>query len=131
MGRLKSKAVIFILISSFLTTFAQIMYKFAADWLVYTKPLTFITNYFFIIGLFLYGTAGIFSIKAFKYGDVSVVYPLFASSYILVILFSHYIFGEVITSYKWIGVIIIMLGITIASLGTKKKSALEYQTGAA
>ena len=127
----KSLAILLIIIASILTSLAQVAYKFAADWIVYTNIISFLTNYPFIIGLFLYGTAGVFLVKSFKRGDVTVLYPLFASSYILVILFSHYIFGEVITSYKWIGVAVIIFGITLVSIGSKKKSsAMAYDAGA-
>ena len=125
----KPLAILLIIIASLLTSLAQIAYKFAADWIDYTSIFSFITNYPFIIGLFLYGTAGVFLVKSFKGGEVSVLYPLFASSYILVIIFSHYIFKETITSYKWIGVAIIILGITTVSLGSKKKSTIEYEVG--
>ena len=124
----KPWAIALVLVSSLLISIAQIMYKLAADRLVFTNILTYLTNYPFIIGFFVYGAAGILLVYSFKGGEVTVLYPLFASTYIVVILISKFIFHETITSHKWIGVILIMLGITLISIGSKKKHpTIEYE----
>ena len=129
--KIKPIAIVLILCSSVLTSLAQIMYKLTAERLIFTNILSYITNYPFIFGLFLYGAAGILLIKAFKYGEVTFLYPIFASSYILVILISRYLFNEPITSYKIIGVLMIILGIALISIGSKKTHpTLEYEGGA-
>ena len=114
-----------------ITSFAQIFYKLTAEMLVYSNPMTYITNYPFIIALILFGIGGVFFMRSLKGGDVTVLYPLFATSYILVMLFSKFFFSEAITSHKWVGVAIIILGITIIGIGSKKKkSVLQYEPGA-
>ena len=107
-----------------MTSLAQVFYKFTAQRLVYSDFMTYITNYPFIIALVLFGIGGVLLVHSFKGGEVTVLYPLFATAYILVMIFSKYIFAEPITSYKWVGVAIIILGITIISLGSKGKEPI-------
>lgn len=107
-----------------MTSFAQIFYKMTAERLVYSDFLTYITNYPFIIALILFGLGGVFFIHSLKLGEVTVLYPLFATAYIFVMFFSKLFFGEAITSHKWIGVAIIVLGVTIISIGSKKKNSV-------
>ena len=127
----KASAIFMVLLADLLTCSAQIFYKIAADRLVFTNALSYLTNYPFIIGLFLYGAAGFMLIKALEKGEVTFLYPFFAATYVLVLLFSRFIFKETITPHKWIGVIAIMIGVTLISLGSKKKHpAIEYEVGA-
>lgn len=127
----KLSAILMVIAADALTCSAQIFYKFAADRLVLTNVLSYLTNYPFIIGLFLYGTAGVLLIKALERGEVTVLYPFFAATYVLVLLLSKWIFNETITSHKWIGVAGIMLGVVLISIGSKSKHpAIEYEVGA-
>ena len=125
-------AVGLVLAGVVMTSLAQVFYKWTALRLDYLDPLSYITTYPFIIALILFGVGGAFLVYSFKGGNVTVLYPLFATSYILVMLFSRYIYGEPITSFKWVGVGIIILGITIISIGSKKEKqpTIEYEPGA-
>jgi multidrug transporter EmrE-like cation transporter len=127
----KLSAILMVLVADILTCSAQIFYKFAADRLVLTNIWSYLTNYPFIIGLILYASAGFMLIKALEKGEVTVLYPFFAATYVLVLLFSRFIFKETITPHKWIGVIAIMIGVTLISIGSKSKHpAIEYEVGA-
>ena len=127
----KMIAILMVLFADVLTCTAQIFYKVAADRIVFTNPITYLTNYPFIIGLIFYGAAGFMLIKALEKGEVTLLYPFFAATYVLVLLFSKLIFKEAITPHKWIGVFAIMIGVTLISLGSKKKHpAIEYEVGA-
>ena len=64
-------------------------------------------------------------IYAFKHGDVTVLYPIVALSYIWVSLLAANFFGEVINAYKWTGVIFIILGIVLVGIGGKDSEVLK------
>jgi drug/metabolite transporter (DMT)-like permease len=86
------------------------------------------TNWFIPVGIILYIIAGVLLIIALRAGEVSVLYPVFATSFIWVLILSKVIFGEPFTSQKWIGVGIIIFGITLISIGSHRQhSAIGYE----
>jgi drug/metabolite transporter (DMT)-like permease len=114
-------AIGLVIVCTLFTSFAQIFYKFGADRLIF-DIFSIITNWPIIIGIILYGTAAVLLIIALKGGDVSVLYPIIATSYIWVSLLSMYFFGDIINLYKWIGMIFIFFGVVLVAKGGKKDS---------
>ncbi len=53
----------------------------------------------------------------YKYGELSLVYPIARSSPLLIALLSYFIFGEKVTLYGFIGIILIISGIYFISVG--------------
>tara|TARA_Y100000310_G_scaffold47186_1_gene43796 strand:- start:22132 stop:22515 length:384 start_codon:yes stop_codon:yes gene_type:complete len=115
----KPWAIGIILFSTLLTSTAQLFYKFASDKLSF-NILELITNYELIVGMVLYAVGGVLLILSFRGGEVSVLYPLFATSYIWVSFLSIYFLGEIMNLYKWLGVAAIILGIVLIGYGSKK-----------
>jgi len=109
------------LITTVLTSFAQVFYKKASSKLS-LDLIALITNYDLIIGIFLYLVAAVLMITAFKGGEVSILYPIVATSYIWVSLLSIYFFNETINVYKWLGVIAIFFGVALTGLGSNKET---------
>ena len=71
----------------------------------------------FWIGVFIYVFGiGVFTI-ALKGGDLSVLYPLVATVYIWVSLFSMYMLKEKMNAYKWTGVGLIIVGVSFIAFG--------------
>jgi len=114
-------AIALVLLCTLLTTTAQIFLKFGADKL----PIIFL-NWALFSGILLYAIGAVILIIAFKGGEVTVIYPIFASSYIWVSLLSAYTFSEPLTILKISGIFIVILGISFIALGSKKKSAIKY-----
>ena len=65
-------------------------------------------------------------ITAFKGGEVSVLYPIIATSYIWVSLMSAYFFKENLNLFRWIGIFVIISGIIFISVGSKEKESLKH-----
>jgi len=65
-------------------------------------------------------------ITAFKGGEVSVLYPIVATSYIWVSLMSAYFFGDSLTLLRWAGVFVIITGIVFIGVGSKEKETITY-----
>ena len=110
----KMWAVGLVLLCALMTGFAQLFFKIGADQL----PLLFI-NWPIVIGLTLFAIEAIIFMLAYKGGDVSVLFPVFATSYIWVSLLSKYWLNEPLNVYKWIGIFIIVLGISIIGKGSQ------------
>lgn len=70
-----------------------------------------LTNPFIFFGLALYAISTFFWIIVLKQKELSLVYPLLASSYILVVLFSIFFRHEPVSLTRWLGVVVISFGV--------------------
>ena len=61
--------------------------------------------------------SGLFWMATMSKLDISFAYPFTSLGFVLVLLFSAFLFGESMNMYKIVGVLFIMLGVTIASRG--------------
>ena len=73
-----------------------------------------------LIGGLIYVAGAFIFIKAFRLGELSVVYPVMASGYIIVTILSIYFFGEIITMQKIMGITLITIGVVLIGIGGKK-----------
>lgn len=110
-------AVALVVFCTLLTSTAQVFLKFGAQRL----PSIF-SNFPLIIGMCLYAIGAVALITAFKGGEVTVLYPIIATSYIWVTLLSRLYFGEPLLWLKFVGVFSIVLGICFIGFGSKKNS---------
>lgn len=121
----KNFAIILVLLTTILTSSAQFLYKFGIDRLQFNL-ISIITNWNILLGLLLYAFGAVIMITAFKYGEVSALYPIIATSYIWVSIGSSILFNESMNIWKWLGVLIICIGVIFISLGSKSKESLAY-----
>ena len=108
-----------VLFCTLLTSTAQIFYKFAAEKLSF-NVLSIITNVNLLMGMLLYAVGGILLILSLRGGEVSVLYPIIATSYIWVSFLSIHFLNESMNLYKWLGVFTIVAGIVLIGYGSKK-----------
>jgi len=87
-----------------------------------TKKLSNISslmkNYHLIGGVALYALGTILFIPALKGGDLSILYPFVALTYIWVSLLSVKFLGEKMNSIKWFGIMFIILGVSFIGIGS-------------
>lgn len=77
-----------------------------------------ITNYNLIIGIFFYVCGTFLFIPALKGGELSVVYPLVALTYVWVSIWSTKFLGEKMNTLKWLGILLIISGVTLLGFGS-------------
>ena len=111
-----------VLFCTLLTSTAQIFYKFGAEKLE-LNFISLLTNYELLMGVLLYAVGGILLILSLRGGEVSVLYPIIATSYIWVSFLSIYFLDESMNLFKWLGVITIMAGIMLIGFGSKDSAA--------
>jgi len=121
----KISAIILMIICTALTSVAQVLYKKGMSYFK-LDIFSIITNYHLLSGFLLYGIGAVLMIYAFKQGEVTVLYPIIALSYIWVSLLALYFFQELMNFYKWIGIIFICIGIIAIGFGGKKSKTLKY-----
>lgn len=76
------------------------------------------TNYHLFGGVALYAISTIMFIPALKGGELSVLYPFVALVYIWVSLLSVKFLGENMNKFKWIGIALIIIGVSFIGLGS-------------
>lgn len=108
------------LVSTILTSVAQVFYKFASETLAFDF-VAIITNWYLIAGLFCYGVALILLVYALKLDELSRLFPLVSASYIWVTILAFYLFDESITFFNIVGIMCIVGGVILLSAGGKKK----------
>ena len=111
-------SILLVLFTTLLTSSAQILWKKGSATLAF-NVLSVLTNYYILGGIFLYIVGGALLILSFRGGEVSVLYPIIATSYILVSLLSVKFLGEVMNIFRWSGVITIIAGIALIGYGSK------------
>ena len=120
MTETKTWAIFIVLFCTLFTSTAQILLKFGMNSF---SIVTILTNYFLMGGLLIYILGAALLILAFKGGEVTVIYPVFATSYIWVLILSNLFLGEVVTPMKLFAVLIIVTGVFMVTRGGK------YSTG--
>jgi uncharacterized membrane protein len=111
-------AISLVILATFVGAFGPILLKRAS-----TKKLSRISslvrNYNLFGGVSLYALGTLLFIPALKGGDLSILYPFVSLSYIWVSLLSVRFLGEKMNSYKWAGIMLIILGVTLIGIGSQ------------
>lgn len=118
--------IIVVLVCTILTTSAQISWKFGAERLV-MEPVALLLNYPIWLGFFFYGIGALMLIYSLRYGELSVLYPIIATSYIWVALLSTFFFSEPLTSLKLGGILTIVLGVSFIGYGSRRDDIERYE----
>lgn len=90
--------------------------------------LLLLINPFLITGSLLSTVYQIAQLSLLSWADLSFVVPLIASSYIVTTLLSQFILGEQVDSTRWLGVLLISVGVALISRTpphTADKSAVK------
>ena len=103
-------AMALVLLAAILGAFGQLNFKLGSDkFSIKIKEL--FRNRYLLIGVVLYGISAVMFIVSLKGGELSVLYPLVATSYIWTILLAKKVLKEEINAYKLAGVSMIVLGV--------------------
>lgn len=103
-------AIVVVLFAAVLGAFGQLCIKLGSDTISF-KIRELLRNRYLIFGVVLYAIATVMAILALKEGELSVLYPLVATSYIWATLLAKKVLKEDINIYKWSGVVMIMVGV--------------------
>jgi len=99
-----------VIAAAILGALGQLNFKLGSDNLS-LKIRDLLRNRYLFIGVILYGISTVMFIVSLKGGELSVLYPLVATSYIWAILLAKKFLNEKINIYKWAGVAMIILGV--------------------
>ena len=109
-------AITLVLLACIIGSFGPILLKKASG-RISLKMTDIIKNYYLIGGFLFYGVGTVLFIPALKGGELSVLYPLAASTYIWVSLWSIIFLKETMNKQKWTGIILLIVGVVFIGLG--------------
>jgi drug/metabolite transporter (DMT)-like permease len=72
-------------------------------------------------GLLIYGLGTLFWMSAVSRRDISFLYPVTALNYVIVSLCGKLFFGESISSGRWLGIAVVMIGTALLHFSAKEQ----------
>jgi drug/metabolite transporter (DMT)-like permease len=115
MGRVKKldwKILLLTALAAFIGSIGQLEFKQGANNLQFDIKLL-LTNYHLIAGLVVYALSTVLYIYALNKGNLSILYPIIATSYIWTLIFSKIFLKEPVGLTSWAGVFFILLGVAL------------------
>jgi drug/metabolite transporter (DMT)-like permease len=106
------KIILLTALSAFIGSIGQLEFKRGADNLQFDIKLL-LTNYHLIIAVAVYCVSTVLYVYALNKENLSILYPIIATSYIWTLLFSKIFLKEPIGLTSWAGVFFILLGVTL------------------
>jgi uncharacterized membrane protein len=98
------------LFATFLGSTGALMLKMGSTGVT---PGAIMRNYKLLLGFILYGLSTIPFLIALKFGPLSVLYPFVSLSYIWTILLSMRYLKERMNVWKWMGITLVLAGVTL------------------
>ncbi|HLC84476.1 MAG TPA: EamA family transporter [Candidatus Nanoarchaeia archaeon] len=118
---------VLIISTTFFITAAQYFFKTGAElkWVLAWPEILLLWP--ILAGFVCYGLGAVLMIIAFKGGQVTVLYPIVATSYAWVVIMSAYAFGEPLNILKIGGSLVLIAGITLVAYGSKPQGSIKYE----
>jgi multidrug transporter EmrE-like cation transporter len=113
---MKKKGILLVLISTIIVALGQFFLKLGTDKGLSSLYLI-LSNSPLIIGVMLYFIGSIVFIASLRYSDLSLIYPIYALTFVWIALISFFVLSEPLTFFKSFGIILIISGVSI--LGVK------------
>lgn len=118
-------SLLLVLVSSLLGVSGQILLKMGMERMgvldlssataaLRTATQVFMTPWV-LLGLGCYGVSAVIWLVVLSRLDVSLAYPLLALNFVLVPLFAWLLLGEQVPSWRWVGIGIVLIGVTVVS----------------
>jgi multidrug transporter EmrE-like cation transporter len=121
------RGIVLIVIASGIMAISSLMLKYSIDRIggfggelaqVPADILKLLLEPAFVLGVLLYGGGTLLWMRSISTEPISIGYPiLIASSFVIIALGSAYFFNEALTPVKIIGMVIITIGVIVASFG--------------
>jgi len=80
-------------------------------WITFVAGIA--TNVPLMAGLSCYGMSTGLLVLALRYGELSVLYPIIALTYVWVSILSVVLLGETMNAFKIVGLAVIVIGVTV------------------
>jgi drug/metabolite transporter (DMT)-like permease len=123
-------SIVFALVTVFLNGSAQLLLRKAAlTGASPTSPFSLIRNGWFMVGLGAYAVSVLTWLFVLKRVPLAVAAPFVALVYVLVPLASRVFFDDHVNSRMWIGMLLVVFGVTLVAQGSGSEQPVEHATG--
>ena len=115
MSRVKNvdwKILLLTALAAFIGSIGQLEFKRGADNLQFDIKLL-LTNYHLIIAVTVYALSTVLYVYALSKQNLSILYPIIATSYIWTLIFAKIFLKEQVGLTSWTGAFFILLGVTL------------------
>ena len=112
------KGIVLVVICSVLAAVAQIFLKLGANEINFNF-VEIVTNSYVLLGMLSYFVGMLVLMLALKRGNLNVLYPFVALSYVWVSLMAIYFLGEKLTLMHWSGILFIVAGVSFIGAGSE------------
>ena len=119
-NRTRLRPVLLVFTCTILGAAAQILMKSGANHLATPGLIAMATNIPLMAGYTLYGLSTVLLVLALKDGELSLLYPVIALTYVWVTMLSFAIFHDQANPFKLAGITIIVAGVVVLGRGGKK-----------
>lgn len=110
-------SMLLVLLASFIGSFGAVFLKSGSHKL--RTGLRNVINLPLALGVGMYLLSTVFFIVAIRDGELTVLYPLVSLGYVWTLLWSRLFFGEPFTRFKFIGLLLILVGVSFIGLGNR------------
>ena len=111
-------SIAWIFLAGFVGSFGAVLLKAGAGRLA-LNVRGLMTNWRLGAGIATYLLSFVFFVQGMRRGELSVLYPLVALGYLWTVLWAKLFFGEPLTWGKFVGLAMILAGISFLFLGNK------------
>lgn len=110
-------SMLLVLLASFIGSFGAVFLKMGSEKL--RLGFIYILNTRLAAGVALYLLSTCFFIVASRNGELTVLYPLVSLGYCWTLLWSKVFFKEPLTRYKFVGLFLILVGVSFIGIGNR------------
>jgi len=118
-ARTSIRSIGLVLLCTIIGAAAQIFLRYGAEHLTAAGLRGILTNWALLAGYVCLGANTFLLILALRDGQLSVLYPIIALTYVWVTILSPVFFGDIVNVYKICGVVLIVLGVSFIGAGSR------------
>ncbi len=115
------QSVVLVFICTILGAAAQILMKTGVNGMDHLDLLRVVTNLPLMAGYCLYGINTLLLMLALRDGELSMLYPIIALTFVWVTMLSAYFFAEPLSLFKIAGIMVIVGGVTVMGKASAKR----------
>ncbi|MCC6858823.1 MAG: hypothetical protein IT158_09685 [Bryobacterales bacterium] len=114
------RGILLVFCCTLLGAAAQVLMKSGAAAITSPGILGILTNLPVMAGYCLYGISTVLLVLALKDGELSILYPVIALTYVWVMVLSVWFFREALNAFKVAGVSTIIMGVCVLGRAGRK-----------
>jgi len=116
----RRQPVLLVFCCTILGAAAQVLMKTGANRMTHAGVFGMLTNLPLMAGYCLYGLSTVLLVLALKDGELSLLYPVIALTYVWVTALSFLIFHDAINPFKLVGIALIVTGVAVLGKGGQR-----------